>query len=222
MRESEVITLTYMRVTLGGPLPSGEVWSVNPVFEVLWASTPTPAQMQAVAVAIAAVVPGTNLRSALSSSSGLTKVRVEARDNAYNLLGVGEATPASAISGTGTASKPLQASVVLSLRTDYPGASKRGRLYWPALGVGLQSDTLRIPAATCAGIASHAAVYLDAIADAIQSVFTGVDVWLSVYSTVLGSSEPITSIWVGDILDVQRRRRDSAAESYSIADFPVP
>lgn len=212
--------MTYIRVTIKGELPGNEVWSVNPVFNTIWTVVPSPAQMQAIASAIAGVTVPANLRNPLSTVAPIIGFRVEARSSSWALLGVGEAVPVAPIAGTTSPTKPLQSALVLSLRSDYPGASKRGRLYWPAIGQAISTSSLRVSATDCQNVADAAAVYLDGIAGAIKSVLAETDPLLSVYSPTLGNSEAITSIWVGDVLDVQRRRRDEAPEVYSLASFP--
>lgn len=206
----------YFRVSIKGLLPGGEVWSVNPVYQPLMGSVATdPAKMLAAATAVAGVVPGSELNLGISNNGSTTGARVEARDSSFNLLEVGEYSLPSPRVGNTPANKPNQTAVVLGLRTPYPGASNRGRLYWPALAIAMGSGTGKIASASVTALSTQAAAYLAAIGDALTGVFPDGDTeMLSVYSRTKGSARHVTQIWVGDVFDTQRRRRDAIVESY--------
>lgn len=213
--------MSYLRVSIKGTLPAGEVWSVNPVYGLIFAGTPSPTELNAAAQAAAAVEPGANLKAVLSNAASVDSIRVEARDTDFVLTGVGEASVSSPWTGSTAPNKTFGSSIVLSLRTAYPGASKRGRLYWPALNMALSSSTLRVTPAVAQAVCDEASEYLSDIGAALDSAFTSADVNLVVYSPTLHSSEYVDAIWVGDVLDVQRRRRDSVVESYVTAVHPA-
>ena len=212
----------YMRVSIQGALPAGEVWSVNPVFAPLMPPfSPDSEDMAAAALAVANVEPGSMLRNIMSSSTTITGARLEARSSSFELDDVAEAFRTTPLPGFGSLTKPLQSSVVLSLRTAGVGARARGRLYWPSLAATLNTTSTRIDSAQTADIAAAAAEYLEAISDAIGSVFTGTDTWGPVvFSRVAGTARQVTGVWVGDILDTQRRRRDTVGENYSRVAYP--
>jgi hypothetical protein len=60
--------------------------------------------------------------------------------------------------------------------------------------------------------------YLSGISGAIAATLTGVD--LSVWSRTTPELYTVTSIQAGDVLDVQRRRRDQTIESYQSLTYP--
>lgn len=202
-----------------GSLPGGEVWSVNPKFGgtpvegyedlLLWAEN-IEAQIETGAI-------GAPLRNAMSSAAAITGVRVEHIGANGRLAQAAEVTLATPLVGAGSATKPFQTAMVFSLRTGRPGRSSRGRLYWPALGTTISTTTLRLELAV-------REAYLDAAVDFLTALQTaapaGATVALAVVSQTTGVNTAVDQIQVGDILDTQRRRRDSAVEQYSVLPFP--
>lgn len=215
--------MVYFRASLQGTLPGGETWSVNPCFmvgndigPVGWDQTAG----QAAAVAMAALSPGTALRAAAGAGAPLTLIRLEMREDTHVLRGAAEA-PYTGTAFTGGLTKPVQTSVVLSLRSDTPGRSGRGRLYWPGVGdIGL-SGAGRIGGTLPQTIATQASTYLRALQDAIKNAAfpsTPITVELAVVSTThAGMQTRVNRVQVGDVPDVQRRRRDRLPEVYASA-----
>lgn len=212
----------YLRVSIQGGLPGDEVWSVNPVFAPLMPPfTADETQLATVAQAIATLTVPTTLLGLLSSSATLASVRCEARSDSFELETVGEYFRPVPLAGTGAATKPNQSAIVLSLRTAGVGARRRGRAYWPALAAALSTTTGRVSSPTNTATAEAAAQYLQAIANAIGATLTGVDTWSPVvYSRVGGNSLGVNAVWVGDVLDTQRRRRDTLPENYARNPYP--
>lgn len=216
--------MSYIRVVLRGSLPSGEVWSVSPAFtESVDSSSWDQARGLAAAVAVAALPPGTPMRAIASAGAPITEVRVERRTDGGVLLGAAEATYTGAWAGASSPSLPLQSSIVLSLRTNRPGGSGRGRLYWPAMGASLNASTLRVTSATVAALAQAAVVYLANVEATLKNTLHPTPdltfLRLCVVSPTRGIKTDVTRIDVGDVLDVQRRRRDKVAEAYSTANY---
>lgn len=206
------------RVSIFGTMPSGEEWSVNPVWGITGGPKPvTAAQAQAVATALAAVGVNATLRAAWTTSTFLTGIRVEARTLAGVLEAQAESLLVAPSAGTGAVAHPFQTSWVTSLRTPNPGQSYRGRLYWPATGVGLSNATLRPTIPTAANFIVGVAAYLAALQTAFTAPF-GLT-YLSVWSRKLNSQLAVTSVQAGDVLDVQRRRRDTLVENYSSSNY---
>lgn len=202
-----------IRLSVKGAMPSGEEWSVNPVFSVGATSVATtPAQLNAIAAAAALVAVPTSLRTAMSSATAVTGIRVEARTIAGVLEGQAEAAIASGGGGTGVPVLPFQSSIVCSLRTSAVGARGRGRLYWPATGQLLTAGTHRVSVANITSILSGFQTYLTGLRNAVQATLTGAD--LVVWSRTGSALNEVTAIQVGDVLDVQRRRRDELIEAY--------
>lgn len=217
--------MSYIRVRLNGSLPGGEVWSVNPAFNettnvIDWDQEAG----QDAADAIGALALPTALNDLRSVAAVGTTVRVERRTDTHELLGAAEAAWTAAQGSSVGVSKPLQTAAVISLRSTVPGSSHRGRLYWPALGAIINTTTARLTAPTVAAAASAAATYLDGIASALKAAMhpapSLIDFDLAVVSPTTGTKTRITRVEVGDILDVQRRRRDKVAEVYGSAPMP--
>lgn len=201
-------------VRIAGLMPGGEVWSVNPRYlspgagpvldydELLeWA--------EAIGTLTQALVAGAPLRQLLSTAASITSVRVE-YITASGLMGqAAEWVPALPVAGGGSPTKPFQSAIVGSLLTGRPGRSFRGRLYWPALNISLNTTTLRIESGVAQGYANALADYLTDIGNAAPN---GDPAALVVVSQTRDVATPVTSISVGNVLDVQRRRRDALEE----------
>jgi hypothetical protein len=143
---------------------------------------------------------------------------VEARDTDGALQSLGEGTRALTVFGTSGTNHPYQTSWVTSLRTNLAGASGRGRLYWPATGTIIVAASLRPSAGDTTSFLSGVKTYLAAIQAAVTSQVP--DSILAVWSRTLGVTLGVDKIQAGDVLDVQRRRRDAAIENYTETPYP--
>lgn len=218
----------YFRLGIKGRLGAAEVWSVNPVVDpaneitVTWDQEAGDAATQG----IAGITVPDRILLALSNAGSITSIRLEMRDTANtDILGVSEYSLPTPIIGTGLPSCPPQNSIVSSLRTTNPLRSGRGRLYWPAPGVGITSSSFKLDATFVQDFADGVSSYLTAICNEIRTAFSAgptVSVGISVYSPTKGTLTPVNRIQVGDVLDTQRRRRDSLPETYKSAVFPTP
>mgnify|MGYP001404327376 CR=1 FL=1 len=107
--------------------------------------------------------------------------------------------------GTSTATcLPFQCAPVVSLRTATLSRAGRGRFYAPSLAV----DSLD------GGRMSTAA--RDTLADAAQDLVQGLTAaggTLVIYHRGAGTTTPVTSLDVGDVIDTQRRRRSKLIEA---------
>jgi hypothetical protein len=217
-----VLTMAnLLRISILGSLPAGEVWSVNPVFQVDDASTSTDfTKVQAVATAVAAIVMPAGLRAVMSTTTSWTGVRVEGRKWDGTLEAQAEAIKGTPTPGTGNAPHPFQTSMVSSLRTSTAGPSGRGRLYWPATGVQIDINTLRPSTATVGGFVTGVRDFLVSINGAVRVTYPGA-VGLNVWSRKQLTGHLVTKILGGDVLDTQRRRRDTTVEGYTTLGFPV-
>lgn len=217
--------MSYIRVNLRGTLPGGEAWSVNPAFnETTDVTTWDQQAAQNAANAIAALeIPGP-LNALRSTSAAGATVRVERRSDSGAILGAAEAGWTIVGSSSSAGVHPPQTAVVLSLRSTVPGSSGRGRLYWPAIGATLSSTTLRLSTPATSAVATATATYLDKISSALKANLAAppslIDYDLCVVSPTTGTKTRIVLIQVGDVLDVQRRRRDRLVESYASAPMP--
>lgn len=210
-----------LRVSIKGNMPSGEEWSVNPVYAIGgdFGVPVSPTQANTIAVACAAVSVPSGLLKLMSVGTSVSGIRVEARTLAGVLETQAEAVKGTAQIGTGTAPHPYQTSAVISLRTPLAGASGRGRLYWPATGMSIDTTTLRMGSSDHLAIPAAAVTYLSAIQAAIDVTLDGIS--LVVWSRKgAGSTQNVNSIQAGNIFDTQRRRRDQLIETYAAATYP--
>lgn len=212
----------YIRLSIKGTLPGGEVWSINPVIdpanELGW-DTFDQGSFDAFTHAVGGIALPADLKSVFSAATAITSIRAELRHtDSETFLGASEYTLPTPITGSGTAYKPAQIALVVSLRSNSALASGRGRLYVPATGVPMDSATLRLSPTTTLAVANAMKTYLTAVCDAAKAQLTPVSLvqfGISVYSPTKKTLTPVTSLRVGNVLDTQRRRRDSLMELYS-------
>lgn len=204
----------FFRVSLAGSLPGGEVWSVNPVFGVTAGSMATPdfATLNTLAEDIGESTIPVGVTAQMSTAVTMNRVRVEARSLANVLEAVGEAAVSPVQSGVGTANKPYQTTLCATILTARPGASGKGRLYIPTLAVPIDA-TLRVPDANCQAYVQGVHQWLQNIGGVFNAEFGAGTVAGAVYSPKLQLVSFSTRVSVGNVLDVQRRRRDKAVES---------
>lgn len=210
---------SVVRTSILGTMPGGEVWSVNPCFFLLdEPAEVTSSEAIAIANAIKAIAVPTGIRTMWSTSTALTGVRVEARDRNGVLESQAEASLAVAATGTGASPHPYQTSSVTSLRTNFPGGQGRGRLYWPATSALLVTATLRHDPSQVTSVLSGVKTYLSAIQAAVAA--SAGPCALTVWSRTGTAFHQVTELRQGDVLDVQRRRRDQLAETVSVLPYP--
>lgn len=214
----------YNRVIISGSSPGGaENWSVGLAYggpastSIIQFQDQLNAWAAAVGTYLTGLATSNVLITMLSSEGAITSVRTEYRDTTGILLAAGEA-PISK-SGAGTASKALQVSCVVSLRTAFPGRSYRGRMYWPAwaytpssglqFGTSLRTDMLAAFKALNAAVIAAGVTALPA--------YTGD---LVVRSATLQAETEVIRAEVGSVPDTQRRRRDLMPEVYSAVAIP--
>lgn len=208
-----------LRLSIKGALPGGEEWSTNPCWTISdFGVATTPAQIQAVATACAGVAIPTGLRAAYSTATNIHTIRVEARMADGTLENLAEDALAAASPGTGTTPHPYQTAWVASLRTAAVGAVGRGRLYFPATGIPLEAGSLRPSTVSTTSFLTGVKTYLSDLQTQIRATFSGAS--LIVWSRTKSEMNLVSTIQAGDVLDSQRRRRDTLVEAYSSVAFP--
>lgn len=210
-----------LRISIVGAMPNGEEWSVNPVFAIGgdFGEPVTAAEANTIATAIAARAVPAGLLALNPGVVTVTGVRVEARTVGGVLEALGEANRGTPAAGTSSGSHGFSAAMVMSLRTALPGASGRGRLYWPACGVTMNNLTLRINAADITAALTGIKTYLSGIDTDIEATLAGA-ASLVVWSRKSAVLTAVNSIQIGDVLDTQRRRRDVIVEGYQSTTYP--
>lgn len=209
-----------LRVSITGDMPGGEVWSVNPVFSVGgdFGAPVSAAQAMTVATAIDAITVSTGITAMFTSATRITGCRVEARALDGTLESLAEHVRGTPVGGIASGTNGYQSAMVSSLRTTRPGPSGRGRLYWPGNGIPLQLSNYRPTSTNMSTYTAGVRSYLNSIQAAIDVTFDGVA--LVVWSRKTASITTVNSVQLGDVLDVQRRRRDATIENYTVLPFP--
>lgn len=206
-----------LRISILGSMPGGEKWSVNPVYAPTAPLAISTAECAAIALAIDGITVEPTLRSLNVPAVTVDGVRVEARNLDGSLEAVSEHTRTSPVAGTSAASHPYQTAMVCSLRTPDSTARGKGRLYWPATGATISPSTLRVASSSVTDYLNGMNAYLANVRLAIRGVAGLTTATLRVWSRTSSQLQVVTSLRVGDVADVQRRRRDALVESYSSA-----
>lgn len=214
--------MSYVRASVLGTAPNGEVWSVNPVFDPTgeFPGAVDQTALDAACDAIAALAIGTQLRALMSTALSVTGARLEVRhDTDDSLLAISQQVRATALPGTGTPLRGAQNALVFSLRTNTPGASGRGRIYWPALATSLSADT-RLGSTEQTAALSDFRIYMNAMRSALATAFPTIGFDLAVRSKTTHTTPHVNKVQCGNVLDTQRRRRDAMIEDYALLPFP--
>jgi hypothetical protein len=210
----------FLRIVMDGALGAGdqEAWSTKIDCDVsLDIEEITSVQLNDIANAVMTRFSGlasTNeLKTLLSSSGALLRVRT------YSMIGTpssalrGGASTAARVPGAGTLNKTPQTAVVFSLLSGLSGGSFRGRMYWPALQAGVGTNLRQSSQATQA---QAMATFLTGVVTDVEGVLnTGASI--AIYSPTRNLLTAVSTVQVGDVLDTQRRRRDNLRESYATA-----
>jgi hypothetical protein len=213
--------MSYVRVSILGVAPGNEVWSINPTIDPTFefGTTVDQSALDAACLAIAELNPGSDLLGFLSSQLGITGARLEVRDDATDgLMAISVRQRGIPKYGTGAPLRGAQTALVVSLRTDTPGGSGRGRLYWPAVATPVNT-TLRFDSSYTGSALNQIAVYLHAMESALATAFPTIGFDLAVRSKTTKTTPHVNKIQIGNVPDTQRRRRDKMIEDYVSAAF---
>lgn len=196
------ISGSSVRHVLRGDDSSGEIFATG-----FWMRPPsgTPATQVALNtmnddVALSFLATAINgFRSIMASTShytGVTSYMYNGGDTAL-LVAEHEFTPVQGV-GQGGNSLPLQTSMCLSLRTDVPGRSGRGRMYLPAHGSTLTVH--QFPTADVENVVTAAQAFFEDIDG------DGVAGTVIVASETLDMGNAVNAVEVDSRPDIQRRR----------------
>lgn len=221
--------IRHLRFRLSGILyTSGQTWSVGvnfmPAVEGAIPTAPIASEegLNTWSAAIRAlnggqIVPAAMLEG-LSTSGKITTVRCSDVDSSGHEDAVSVIELGTAVSGSGGAVHPGQVALAVTTLTRRPGASYRGRFYWPALGYPINGAG-RINAGLRDPIATAIAQWFADLQVAGAAV-TPVGIGANVVSNTRGVANRVEKISVGDRLDIQRRRADKEKETYGVASVP--
>jgi len=154
--------------------------------------------------------PGNIFQTLLSSEGTVDTLRFDY----INAVDVVEASAEYVMNFTGSNAPtfPYQTSVVVSLLTGLPGASRRGRSYLPHLTGALTPPGAQVGAQRRTDIAT---MWRNVVSALELGQPDAGRVECGVASTSLNVVTPVTSYSVGSILDTQRRRRNGLIETYT-------
>lgn len=211
------------RIVLDGALPGGEVWSTSLQFggttggTVINDQSDLLAWAQAAGNTISTAWTGyTAIRTGLSSGGSLARITAQYFGPSNELAAQAQWVLIAPLTGLTAPNKPTTSAVCVSLRTGFPGASRRGRVYLPALANALGADC-RYSSSAALQFASEWRDLAEGIADDTPGLSSSI---YCVYSPTLDTLTPITQIQVGRVPDTQRRRRDALQEEYSSTAYP--
>lgn len=210
------------RVTIKGALPSGEVWSINPIFSFAAPIAISVDECLAAATAIDAITIPNAILSANVPACTVTGTRFETRTASGTLESVAEHVRTTPVAGLSVLTHPAQTSIVVSLRTASSSAHGKGRLYWPATGFTMDQSTLRFTQSTINSFLPAFEDYLALIRTAIRGVGGMNTAVLAVWSRVEADTRVVLQLRAGNVPDVQRRRRDKMIESYTVEAVSAP
>lgn len=138
---------------------------------------------------------------------------------AYKVDGLGKAVEqaeapfAAGAAGAATSALPAQCSLVVSLLTNLPGRSGRGRLFLGGLAQAVISTDGRVTAPQAQQVANTmAGMYIG-----IRDELGGDDYRPVVVSPTTGAANKITRLQVGNLIDTMRSRRGKLIEARSAA-----
>lgn len=154
-----------------------------------------------------------SLVNGVSAQFSLTDLDVYVYDGTGPAVASGSHTFTTPYTGTGPATAPPQVAAVVTLLTALPGARHRGRFYWPQLAPTISTS---LKSSTAKGLASGTVTMLGAIAGQMAEFGNPEPV---VFSPTGGTMTPVIAVRAGDVLDTQRRRRDSLQETYTILQY---
>lgn len=199
-----------LKMSIDGTLGFGERFSLTVHFTDP-ATTPSPDDVQAWAVAAGGILQNHNSNryfEEMSSSAAVRSVRTYWYAATGGAAMQGGAPLTTAVVGAGAIAAPFQCARVATLITARAGRRYRGRIYIPCLRPPMV-DTGKTGPYTAGEVAQLA----DLLAD-LGTAFPNQSVAPAVYSAVADEVTPVTAVRIGDVVDTQRRRRDALVESY--------
>lgn len=197
------------------------MWSINPVLDPTFefGTTVDQTALDAATNAVAALSPGAQALAFMSSALTITGARAEVRDDSTdNLMAISVQVRPTPLAGTGTPLRGHGDAVVVSLRTNTPGGSGRGRIYWPAIGQSVDTQ-LRFPSANTSALLTQISTYFHDMESAFATAFPTIGFDLAVRSKTTHTTPHVNKLQCGNVPDSQRRRRDKAIEDYNSVAF---
>lgn len=223
----------FNRLQIQGTIRATEIWSCG--FNFGSTAGEATIDREEDLAAAAATIRGLNggnivpasARALMGAQLQITGFRLSEVDGTdFKETAVATVALAASIYGTGNNLLPQEVACALTLDTGRAGRQYRGRVYWPACGAAM-SPELRFDGTALGTLAGDMGQWMHDVAGAIQGAITaggaapagGVCRPL-VVSRAGGHVSAITQVRAGDVPDVQRRRRNSEKERYSVGAVP--
>jgi hypothetical protein len=204
----------HLLMQWGGTLPGLEQWSCSMRFKSVSGTILTPNDQDAMLPGVVTALKAYHARPASLIASGAllsyVKLNTIGTDGHYEIDTTSESIFADTAGGNSAAAPANQIALVVSLETGFSrGPAHEGRYYSPLCPALPGADGLIVAAdaTSCHGSVTT----LLAALNAVNSNFK-----LAIFSRKSGApaSRLVTGARVGRVLDTQRRRRRSLAESY--------
>lgn len=222
--------VAFNRLQLLGSIITGDIWSCTINFGAA-SGEAGPSDEQTLKAAAARVralqggsIVGPNLRAFMSSAYALTGFKLSAvSGTTFRETAQAAVTLGGPVAGSGTPVQAPEIAACVSWNLEQSNRRNRGRIYWPGVGRAVNSDMRYSSADTQSlndGMNEFILQLTGAIGGAQQGGTgdgTGGGFYALVVSKVGRSAVPIESVSVGDVPDVQRRRRNKEREAYSVS-----
>lgn len=206
-----------VRVVFGGSLNGGEVWSTG-FWTVDHEATFNQDTAQALALYYDGLASGSGSTGAMSrtlenimtTSSNWQTTKTYLYTGGSNTAAfAGEYVKPTPIAGSQSSHMPNQVCLVATLRSGLPGRRNRGRMYLPAGGGSLDTASGEFGSALIQTIATDwAALFTE--------INQGQDATAAIVSNAGSTSTPIHQVTVDSRCDIQRRRANKQAISYTV------
>lgn len=192
--------MTVFRARIHGPGPAGDVWNTT-------LHVSSSQDLSTVHTAI-----GTFIGSVFSTIGDMWSTEQQITGYVTDELdpntGKNTAQQSSALTmkGTGSGNTTNQrACITFSLRTALPTRAGRGRMYWPGLDDTHLTTTGLWSSTDCETLATAAASALSVLAGTATPV---------IYHRDSRTFTPITTVYVGQVVNTQRRRTNKVDPNY--------
>lgn len=152
-----------------------------------------------------------------NDSTNLVQCVADSIDTSGHLSDRGIYAPTDPVSGGHSGALPSEVSICCTLEGDRPGRSYRGRMYLPGIAPTVLTADGIISTAATEALATQCAAYFTALAGITYGTGGTFGLDSGVLSRKLGVFTPMASVRVGNIMDVQVRRRNGSTEEYSSA-----
>lgn len=221
--------VAYNRLQLLGSIVTGDIWSCTINFGNATgeAGPSDEATLTAAAARVKALqggsVVGANLRAFMSDAYALTGFKLSAvNGSTHRETAQAAVTFGGPVAGSGDPVQAPEIAACVSWNLESANRNNRGRIFWPGVGRGVNAN-MRYSSADCTNLKDGMIEFLQQLAGAIEpgpgsnnGSPTGGAFQAIVVSKVKGTAVAIQTVSVGDVPDVQRRRRNKEREAYSV------